>query len=414
MTFFVRKSLAHGPIRFGVTPRQTLDQVDTDPGLSTGAAGEFLRRRTSGFFFADTRRFGAPVIPQTASISSTSFWSSLKPDGTPRGWGLFLLLPLGLLLIVIGLAVVVNKGSQGWIEVILGLAMVSAPIIVTARKRQMVRAQEEKERAEREERERRERKMLADYTAALEKVRRDPSEQNLTAAKREVRRIELPYEIWSGLAKRTALDVAFALLDRLTIARAGEVAERVNTIAASVGLTPADRDAVKLDLYRVVIWHLLADDRLGETQLKELDAFRRRFGIADPEVAPEENAAGEFRLLRGVTNKSLPRQESPIALGFGEYCIHSTRGSILNEKLAVREACALYVTNKRVLVDGRKRIEVPLPKIDDVEVDFDENYVVIRTGKPIKPVYLRLEQPIYSAALIDLATNIDERPRGFA
>ncbi len=48
MTFFVRKRLALGPIRFGVTPRVTADEIDDGPSFSTGANGEFVRRRGKG------------------------------------------------------------------------------------------------------------------------------------------------------------------------------------------------------------------------------------------------------------------------------------------------------------------------------------------------------------------------------
>ena len=44
MTFFVEKTLALGPIRFGVSPRQAADKIDQDDSLSTGASGEFVRQ----------------------------------------------------------------------------------------------------------------------------------------------------------------------------------------------------------------------------------------------------------------------------------------------------------------------------------------------------------------------------------
>jgi hypothetical protein len=39
---------------------------------------------------------------------------------------------------------------------------------------------------------------------------------------------------------------------------------------------------------------------------------------------------------------------------------------------------------------------------------------VVRAAKPANPLRLRIAKPIYAAALIDLVTCLDERPRGFA
>src|SRR5437763_16096729 len=115
MTFFVRKRLALGPIRFGVTPRQRVEAIDDDPALSTGAGGEFVRRGGKhGFFFGDVTRFDAPSLPVAKSVSSTPFWSSLKTQ-----WWHLALMALGVVFFLLGVAVVAKKGPQGWVEIIL-------------------------------------------------------------------------------------------------------------------------------------------------------------------------------------------------------------------------------------------------------------------------------------------------------
>src|SRR5258708_7739616 len=161
MTFYVEKKLALGSISFGVTPGQTA--ADDDPALSTGATGEFVRRGNERFFFGGNDPFTGPTLPQSRSIASTPFWSSLKPDGTPRSYGLLASLAFGLLFVLLGLAVVGRKGPQGWIEVILGLIMIAVPIVMTAQKRKRIREQEERERTEREAMEKRDRETLAAY-----------------------------------------------------------------------------------------------------------------------------------------------------------------------------------------------------------------------------------------------------------
>ncbi|HEX7153793.1 MAG TPA: hypothetical protein VF618_20055 [Thermoanaerobaculia bacterium] len=412
MTFYVNKSLAHGPIRFGVSPRQTLEAIDDDPSLSTGTNGEFLRRRTAGFYFADARAIDAPVLPTEKSIRSMPFWKSLV-DGTARGWGFIALMVLGVIFVLLGFTIVITRAEwHGWFEIILGIAMIATPIILTAQQRKKIREQEEKERVEREERERRHREMLTAYVGALERLRREPNETTLSEATRERQALELPYEIWSPLARRTVLHIGFDALSRYGTGRAREVAQLMDRSSRAVGLSTDDENGVKLDLYRVIVWHLLADDRHGDAQLEALKNFRKGFDIWDKEVPVEAKAADEFRKLRGITHEHLPRQTCSLKLQFHEYCVHSTRAQLLRKKK--REAVSLYVTNRRVVLEGAgKPMEIALPKVDDVEVDIDKNILTISTARGMPDLALEVEEPIYTAALIDIATAIDDRPRGF-
>ena len=417
MTFYVGKSLANGPIRFGVSPRSEIDAIDDDPSLSTGAGGEFLKKRTTGFYYGDAPQLGEPTLPPAPSISATPFWASLKPDGTPRGYAFLGMMGFGTFLVLWGLLVVGRLGPQGWVVVALGLGLIITPIFLTAHRRQQMREQEERERAAREEKLKRERQMLLSYIGSLEKLRHDPSEQRMEDVAFERRGIELPYEGWAPHGRHTVLRIGFNELAKVGPRRAAEVNQLMTRVSQAVGLTAEDEFKVKLDLYRVLVWHLLADDRLGEAQAAELLAFRKGFDIWDRDVPVEAKSADEFKRLRGITPTNLPRRGCPRKLNFHEYCAFSGRGSAMVQKKGkwvARETGALYVTNKRVIFDGRRTIEIPLPKIDDVEVDIDANVLTIKTGGGVKPLTVQVEEPIYAAALIDMASNLNERPKGFA
>lgn len=413
MSFYVQKTLAHGPIRFGVSPRQALEEIDSDPGLSTGRSGEFVRKRTHGFFFADMRPIGAPSLPSAPSIRNSTFADTLREGGI----GFIVLMIIGAIFILIGLSVIVRKPAAragGVFEVILGIAMIAAPIVLTAKKRHGIRLNEEKERAQREERESRFRAMLEGYAAALEKLRQDPSDANFAAVTQQREQLEVPYKVWSQLAKRTVLQIGFDALARLTPAKSEEVSALMSRAGDAVGLMREDVADTKLALYSILVWHLLADDRLGTAQSEQLDAVRRGFGISEADAPEEKQAVDQFGTLRGMTRSNLPRTDCTIKLQFREHCIHATRGTLMSEKAVARGTGSLFITNKRVVIDVRKALDVPLMQIDDVEVDADRNLLTIRAAKPQKPVTMQVDQPIFTGALIDLATSIDERPRGFA
>ena len=404
MTYYVQKTLPLGPIRFGVSVRRPLDAIDDDPALSTGPKGEFTRRRDDGFFFGETTRVAEPTLSPSPSISQTTFLSSLKPDGTARGYGFIAMMIVGLLLAPLGFAVVERKGPQGWVEIILGVVFIAIPIVMTAQRRKQIRDQEESERAEREELETRNRQLLTWYVKALHHlVETERTDAALDALRGERETLTLPYGLWAPLARGMMLQIGFDELARRSVSGSAAIADLLRKAGIAAGLTPEEITGVAHDLYTTVCWHLLADDRLGHTQQKQLDTLRDGLGISDSDIPLEVLAAAQFRDLRGITTANLPRANYAIQLGFQEYCIHQ----------APLDGGAIVITNRRLIVDEKKRAEVALPKVFDVVVDADSSIVTVKTDEKT-PLQLRLGYPIFTAAMIDLAASLDERPRGFA
>lgn len=424
MAFYIRKSLAHGAIRFGVLPRAAADVIDRTGSLSTGPRGEFLRKRHRGFYFAEDQAVRSAELPKELTVASTPFWKWVF-DGTRQGWIWAGMIVGGILLVLLGLAVLATKGAPGWFWIVIGVGLIATPLIRTAQVRRQTREREKKEREEREERERRHREMLSAYTAALARLRKEPNDEAMAAVARERERLELPYDIWSPMARQTVLEIGFAELAKGGPSAAKDVSELMKRASAAVGLAPSDEVGVRTGLYRIVLWHLLADDRANETQAEALEAVRRGLGVGDADTPGEGQAAAEFVRLRGFTPAELPREECPFALGFHEYCVRVARGTLLKrtrekagrkriDRLEPDHDCTLIVTNKRIVVDAAKRIEIPLAKVDDVELDADANVLTIRTARLVPNLDLRVEDPIYTGAMVDLAMSVDERPKGFA
>jgi hypothetical protein len=420
VAFYVQKSLAQGPIRFSVAPRRELGRIDSEASLSTGPRGEFAGKSGEGFFFAGApKSIGAPAIPAEKSISSMPFWSSLRPDGTPRRWGFLALILAGALFVLLGFSVIFTKGPQGWIEVILGIIMIAVPIALTAKERKKMREQEEKERTEREERERRHREMLEAYTGAIETLRANVSDQTLSAVRKERQSLDLPYAIWSPVARETVLAIGFDALARMGSAHAKEVGDLMKRSAEAAGLNADDEAAARDAVYRAALWHLLADDRVGPSQLPILGQLQSGLGVE----ADQNGVLAQFDKLRGVTRASLPKTQSPMPLQFHEYAVLAMSGQTLHAKrdrkartetLVPDQNATVVVTNKRLIVDTKKHMEIALSTIDDVEVDADADVLTIRTAAVKRPILLRLPEPYYAAALIDMAASLDERPKAFA
>jgi len=409
VSFIVQKSLGNSFFRFAVSRRRDLKSIDDNPELSTGSTGEFIRHRPEIFYAADVRSIRSPEVPPPRSIASQPFWTSMI-DGTRRGWAMLGMIAAGALLLLIGFAVLANKGAPGWFEVILGLILIGIPIFITTQKRRVIRQHEARIRQEREERDARNRELLSAYTAALEHLREDPNDEALQRVLRENEKLDLPYAIWADTAIGTVLHVGFSTLARVGAGRAAEIAALMDRASDAAGLIAEDALAVKQAVYSTILWHFLADDRLGDVQVTTVRAIQEGFGIKPDNVPIDTSSEAQFIRLRGIDHRNAPRCESPLPLGLHEYCMYTAE-----IRPAGGEATTtIHITNKRIVLDGPKRIEVRVPTIDDILVDADANRITIRASGMKTPIDFTAGEPIYLGAMADLATRLDDRPKGFA
>lgn len=408
MSFTIQKSLGNSFFRFAVGRRRDLRAIDPDAELSTGPSGEFVRHRPEIFYSADLRTIHKPELPPPRSISGTPFWSSIV-DGTKRGWLMLGVMAFGGLFLLLGLANLANGNRAGWVLVIFGLIVAAIPVVLASAKRRAIKQAEERSRRERAERDQRNAELLASYTTALEQLRENPDDATLARVERENEKLDMPYAVWADAAIGTVLYVGFSTLAKVGPSRAGEVAQLMDRSSDAAGLIEQDAVGVKHALYSTVLWHLLADDRLGEKQLEIVRDIQKGFKL-DPEDVPLETAAeAQFERLRGVDHRRPPRCETTIPLGMNEYCMYSAP-----VKMSETASTTLYVTNKRVVLGEQKAAtEVIVQSVDDILVDADRSRVTVRASTLKKPFDFHAEEPIYLAAMVDLAMRLDDRPKSF-
>jgi hypothetical protein len=316
----------------------------------------------------------------------------------------------GALLTLLGMATVANKGSQGWIVVIIGLALMAAPIVLTSAKRRGIRMQEEKIRKQRQERDERDRQLLAAYTTSLEKLRDDPSDETLQYVQRENEKLDLPYAVWADTAIGSVLYVGFSTLARVGPQNSRDVAELMDRASNAAGLIAEDAAGVKHALYSTILWHFIADDRLGEEQTRIVRQIQEGFSIKAEDVPIDTASEAQFNRLRGIDHRNAPRCEAQLPLRMNEYCMYTADVRIGG----AANTTPIFITNKRLIVGSEKgATEVEVPKIDDVMADADNSRVAIRASELKHPLDFAAGEPIYLAAILDLASRLDDRPKSF-
>lgn len=409
MSFTVQKNLGNSVFRFAVGRRREFRSIDHDTELSTGPTGEFVRHRPEIFYSADLRQIHKAEMPKprSAQLAKTSFFTTFAEGGT-KNW---VLLGVGGLLLLLGLATLAGGKPAGVVWVVAALIVAAIPLVTTFLKRRAVRVAEERKSQERIERDQRNAEMLAAYTESLEHLREDPTDEALARVLAENEKLDLPYAVWADNAIGTVLHVGFSTLAKVGPDRAAEVAQLMDRASDAAGLIAEDAKAVKHALYSTVLWHFEADDRLGEEQLKIVRAIQQGFGITPEELPVDTSSESQLERLRGVDHRNAPRCNTTVALNLNEYCMYTAPVRIGEgaERTAI-------VTNKRFMIEGEKEkhIEVPVPKIDDILVDADQHVVSMRAPELKRALEFRAGEPIYLAAMLDLATRLDDRPKSFA
>ena len=310
-----------------------------------------------------------------------------------------------------GLAVVIKGTPAGWVEVIFGLILISAPVVMTANKRPAAsRSRGAKNHLELGRSAIRATASSWPATATRSiRLRVDPTDDALHRVRIEREKLDMPYAIWRNIARGTVLLVGFDALAKIGPQRAKDIADLMDRASDAAGLVQEDAIGVKRELYSTVLWHFLADDRLGQLQLPILRTLQQGLAIAPADVPVDTISEEQFERLRGIDHRRVPHCETTQPLPAGEWCVYSTKGTTDSAATAT-----VFITNRRLLVDTHKRYQTALRNVDEIDVDTDPAVVRILTADLKRPLTLRVDEPIYMAAMMDLAASLDERPRGFA
>ncbi len=423
---YISRLLGSGPIRFGVAERVADPAIDDLGGdrLSTGPSGEFVRFRTS-----------APIASSPADpVRETGGTSNLEErerESILPTWG-WVSVGAGALFFLLGLLVVANKGyASGYVEMVIGAGLVALPFLLTAKEKREQRARRDRERLERQEDERKLQEIAGAYLERVRGLGSAGDESGLEAVRAAREGKDIPYEHMQQPARAAALRMAFDALARWDArVPGGGVSAAIDRAALAMGLSDADRRAVRLATFQKAWWHQLADDRLSPPHRARLEELRESLRITPEDAEVEARAAAEFDRLRGITPKALPRPECPFRLRPLEVCVHIARAKATEPnsgrlRIPGRTRVAeepwddgpeeeLVITTQRVLLGRGKSLELDVRRIYDLEahIDLDILAITIGGGKRSRRYYLRLGDPIVTGALALLAAAAPLKPKG--
>ena len=414
MAFHITKALGPGSIRFKVNQRRSAEELENEPlTLSTGPNGEYIGSR-GGLYFAEKEKSAeSPILELARQQKLTgTFWDAL----TPLQMGL---MALGVIFILIGIVVLMRKGAPGMIEVVIGLALIVVPVVMTAKRRSDLRQQIELERSSRDAADQRRRDVLTSFLNKLEKFEHEMTEENAEALRREHSALSVEYDLLAPVVRQTVTRIGFRLLTELTSKGAEYVADGMDFAREATELAPHDIAEAKRQIYETPLWHLFADDRFGPAHDKLFEEFRMALRLDPEAIGLDIRAIDDFRRLRGVRYKRLPNIEVPTELGYQEICYHFTKGTLLSAprkiqlpnaiKSAVDKVegtggeCDVYITSKRLIIASGDPREIALSKIYAIDLDVDRNALVVTDAARSEPYELSVPDAVYTGAMLDLA-----------
>jgi len=173
------------------------------------------------------------------------------------------------------------------------------------------------------------------------------------------------------------------------------------------------------------LWETMADRSVTETEEADIEELLEICGIGSDALKAERFALKQFIAARPVQEGNLPTIEVQTNLQRNEVCHHQTTGSILekrvlrrytvdgekqkDEGLVVTKEGTIFVTSKRVLIVGEGTSSIPHDKILDLEIDPDDNVISITKDGRQKPLFLRVDDLIYTGILLEAISTTPSR-----
>jgi len=175
-------------------------------------------------------------------------------------------------------------------------------------------------------------------------------------------------------------------------------------LEAALDLPEDFTNQTRLEVYRTEYFEAVSDHELTDGEEATLEHLRRQLSIPDDSITEELEYLDELRELRRITSGDLPEIDVQVQLRRGETCHYSGVGRLLKSKiqqsfqrdgqkyqvrgLEIDKEGELLVTNKRILLIHTGTSSIPLAKILDIEVDWDQKLLSITKDGAAKLVLL--------------------------
>lgn len=188
-------------------------------------------------------------------------------------------------------------------------------------------------------------------------------------------------------------------------------------LETSLGLPSDYTSQARLEVYRTEYFEAVADHELTDEEESTLEHIRRQLSIPDDSITEELGYLEELKELRRITSGDLPEVDAQLKLRRGEVCHYRGVGRLLKSKiqqsfqrdgqkyqvrgLEIDKEGDLLVTNQRLLLVHAGTTSIPIAKILDTEVDWDQKLVTIVKDGAVKPILLTTPDAALVGAIID-------------
>jgi hypothetical protein len=390
VAFYIRKHLESGPIRFAVTTR-SIDGTHDDSRLSTGPHGEYRPVRRAPLYFGEQRHDDEIALTNVAQFPDLED----EPVLSPLMWSS---VGLGVIILLLGVGVLAfRRDAIGFIEIVVGLALIITPFARTWQKRRENRERKAKILAERAAEEARLRELIGAFAGTVKQLRKSRTTDILAQVRREREAIDVPYDAIIATARPILTSILFQLTAQWPQRSAADIAQEFRSVVEAIGITMEDRILIATEVLRRVTWHMIADDRMSDEMSRSIGELAHALEVPDELRSDEIEAITEFRRLRGIDLGGLTARDSELPLGYRESVLMIPTGSRAVKKA---EPAPVHITSKRLVI--AKKDEIEMSEIYDIELDYDERTLYITHANRKKNLAIRVDRPIEAGRTIDL------------
>lgn len=186
-------------------------------------------------------------------------------------------------------------------------------------------------------------------------------------------------------------------------------------------LPPEFIQDARADAFRDAYIEAIADRELSAEEEQSLLHIRNSLKISESILKPELEMVEKLAKIRSIRQGDLPIIDSRTSMQKSEICHYETEARILKEKnlnsfrregqkyivrgLVLDKEGIMLVTNKRLLILHQGTTSIPLSKMLDMEVDYDQNLLTITKDGARSPIIVTAPDIMKAGAILAKAAN---------
>ena len=187
----------------------------------------------------------------------------------------------------------------------------------------------------------------------------------------------------------------------------------IQQFESTIKLDDQYKENTKKDIFRLYYLDIISDHKITDDEYNTLKSIASGLDLKEASIQEEWKVVKEIIKMQELSLPLPTITSTPIKLQKKETPFYANKAQVLSRKKANRNSSSEYeysirragdfvITDKRILIVNEGTSKVDLESILDIDVDLDNSMIVISKDSSSTPTFIKCEEPLYAAKIIDL------------